>query len=499
MNLILPFGLDLKAVETAYPPQFPAYKTDKLAYILHTLATIPVFNKNTELFDDYVPMSSKLLEFWVDNYKQHLDYAIETGIIAVHPSEKYSKGKFCKHYQFTAPFRNLGASYTLTDVCLIRKIKRFAAKRKIHNKNYDYLNKWFNPSLKIDIDLVQAFLEEEWSFKHNFSDLRDYSIVKEKHKSPYQQYEYSKLSAQFLHSGQFRSKVDDLVYRYHSNLTNMRGIIRNALTYEGKQLVAVDISNSQPYLSLLLLDVHFWERFYQILAEKQKKYKKNSEPHDYFSFFLYKFIKEMDRRINKGLKKDISITSIIMLVESMLKLLNTMDEDEFIVYRDKVCKGKLYDYLLLRFQEHYKLYTITRDDAKVAVLQAFFSDNRFLAHPKAKPKLMFKQEFGGVYQVLATIKRVYKELLPILLQNIESYLVIEIIAKRISKEHPEMPLFTIHDSLVTTVGNEHILQRIMTEELTRYVGHAPHLKPPEYWEPENLCKHLNKLKGKLSA
>ncbi|MBC8883146.1 hypothetical protein H9X57_06275 [Flavobacterium piscinae] len=56
----------------------------------------------------------------------------------------------------------------------------------------------------------------------------------------------------------------------------------------------------------------------------------------------------------------------------MLKLINTMDEEEFTIYRDKVCKGKLYDYLLLRFQEHYKLYTITRDDAKVAVLQAFF-------------------------------------------------------------------------------------------------------------------------------
>jgi hypothetical protein len=381
---------------------------------------------------------------------------------------------------------------------LKRKLIRFYSQYKQKSNHYPYLNKWFNSKLKIDYDLVLSFLEEEWYYKNNYPFMRDVSLVKQKEKSPFQQFTYSKLSAQFLHTGDFMFTVDNLVHRYHTNLTNMRGVIRNALTYDGKQLVAVDISNSQPYLSLLLLDVHFWERFYQILAEKPKKCLKNSEPRDYSRLFLYKFIKEIDRRINKGLKKEIQASSVIMLVESMLKLLNTMDEEEFTIYRDKVCKGELYDYLLLRFQEHYKLYTISRDDAKVAVLQAFFSDNRYLTQPQAKPKLMFKQEFGGVYQVLATIKRVYKELLPILLQNIESYLVIEIIAKRISKEHPEMPLFTIHDSLVTTVGNEHILQRIMTEELTRYVGYAPHLKT-EYWLPEKLGQHLNKLKGKLSA
>ncbi|MBC8883147.1 hypothetical protein H9X57_06280 [Flavobacterium piscinae] len=274
MTLILPKGLDLKAIEKQFPPQFPAYKTDKLAYILHAIATIPVYNKNIKLHDDYVPLSSKILEGLVDNYKPHINYAIERGIIEVNTDKNYLSGVYCKHYRFTVPYRDLSGTYELIDVCLIRKLKEYQRKQKTDNKNYDYLNRWFNPNLKIDYDLVQDFLKEEFFFKENFVNLRDYSFVKNKHKCPYQQYEYSKLSAQFLHSGQFRFKVDGLVYRYHTSLTNMRGIIRNALTYDGKQLVAVDISNSQPYLSLLLLDVHFWERFYQILAEKQKSAKK---------------------------------------------------------------------------------------------------------------------------------------------------------------------------------------------------------------------------------
>lgn len=495
MTLILPEGLDLKAIEQQYPPQFNAYKTDKLAYILHTLATIPVYNKNTELFEGYVPLSSKILEYWVDNYKQHIDYAIERGIIAIHPSESYSKGNYCKHYQFTAAYRTLGATYTLTDVCLKRKLNQYFRARKKENKNYNHLNKWFTNKLSIDYDLVQDFLEEEWSYKNNHEALRDFSLVKKKVKSPYQQYEYAKLSAQFIYSGQFMYKVDENVKRYHSNLTNMRGILRNALTYEGQQLVSVDISNSQPFLSLLLLQPEFWE---QLRIIHHKKCLKNSGPHTYFRTFLDKFYIDLYERIEKVIKDNKLEGSLINFVETMLTLLNTMDKDDFAVYQDKVCKGQLYDYLLTRFKEHYRLYDITRDDAKIAVLQAFFSDNRYLKQEDAKPKLLFKHSFEEVYAVLAQVKSGFKALLPILLQNIESYLVIEIMARRIAKEHPNMPLFSIHDSLVTTVGNEGILQRIMTEELTRYVGHAPHLKT-EYWEPENLAKHLEKLRGKLSA
>lgn len=495
MTLILPKGLDLKAIEQQYPPQFKAYKTDKLAYILHTLATIPVYNKNTELFEGYVPLSSKILEYWVDNYKQHIDYAIERGIIAVHPDESYSQGNYCKHYQFTEAYRTLGATYELTDVCLKRKLNEYFRARKKENKNYNHLNKWFTNKLTIDYDLVQDFLEEEWSYKNNHEVLRDFSLVKKKVKSPYQQYEYAKLSAQFIYSGQFMYKVDENVQRYHSNLTNMRGILRNALKYDGQQLVSVDISNSQPFLSLLLLQTEFWE---QLRIIHQKKCLKNREPHTYFHTSLDKFYINLYERLERVIKENKLEGSLIIFVQTMLTLLNTMDKEDFAVYEEKVCQGELYDYLLKRFNEERRLNYLTRDDAKIAVLQAFFSANQFLYQKDAQLKLLFKQTFEEVYAVLAEVKRGSKELLPVLLQNIESYLVIEVIARRIAKEHPKLPLFTIHDSLVTTVGNEGILQRIMTEELTRYVDHAPHLKT-EYWEPENLAKHLEKLRGKLSA
>ena len=58
-------------------------------------------------------------------------------------------------------------------------------------------------------------------------------------------------------------------------------------------------------------------------------------------------------------------------------------------------------------------------------------------------------------------------------------------AKRISKERPTLPIFTIHDSIATTVGNEDYIQKVMQEELTKHIGHPPTLSV-EYWTPENM-------------
>jgi hypothetical protein len=52
--------------------------------------------------------------------------------------------------------------------------------------------------------------------------------------------------------------VDPNVHRFHSNLTCMKSIYRNLLTYDGQKLVSIDIKNSQPYLSTKLLDPKFW-------------------------------------------------------------------------------------------------------------------------------------------------------------------------------------------------------------------------------------------------
>jgi hypothetical protein len=56
---------------------------------------------------------------------------------------------------------------------------------------------------------------------------------------------------------------------------------------------------------------------------------------------------------------------------------------------------------------------------------------------------------------------------------------------RIASERPDLPIFTIHDSIVTTVGNEEYIEQVMREEIVRLTGLNPKFGI-EYWSPKSL-------------
>lgn len=68
-----------------------------------------------------------------------------------------------------------------------------------------------------------------------------------------------------------------------------------------------------------------------------------------------------------------------------------------------------------------------------------------------------------------------------ILQRIEIMVMIQKVAVRISKDRPELPIFTIHDSIVTTVGNEEYVSTVIKEEVLKLTGLTA-LLGMEYWE-----------------
>ena len=72
-----------------------------------------------------------------------------------------------------------------------------------------------------------------------------------------------------------------------------------------------------------------------------------------------------------------------------------------------------------------------------------------------------------------------------MLQTIESKLFLDRIARRIAKERPELPIFTIHDSITTTVGNESYVERIMEEETIKAIGVRPSIDI-SLWSQSNI-------------
>src|SRR5690606_1550901 len=63
--------------------------------------------------------------------------------------------------------------------------------------------------------------------------------------------------------------------------------------------------------------------------------------------------------------------------------------------------------------------------------------------------------------------------LAMLLQKIESNVIMDHVVPRIEREFPELPVWTIHDSIKTVRGEEENIARMIREEAAGVIGIAP--------------------------
>lgn len=228
--------------------------------------------------------------------------------------------------------------------------------------------------------------------------------------------------------------VDSTAGRYHSNLTNFPSNLRPYIRINGQALLNIDIKNSQPYfLTILLTD-----------PGKAIPYIRSPK---------------------------------FALISKRLKKLNTKDVR---LYASLVKTGQLYEYMQGQFKEYNLNYT--RDEAKDKIFKILFSRNSI--HNKQKE--IFKQEFPNVYKRVCELKGYDKskvifegyERLSVLLQTIESHLILNTILPRIYSEYPKTIAVSIHDSIMTGILTNDIknVESIMNSELTEFVGISPLLK-----------------------
>lgn len=496
MRLYLPDNLDVFELTHNNPPNFKPYKLDKLSYILHLINAIPLMDKDIQS-EDFVPINAKKLQDKIQNYKKYLNY-LEHDLQIIESDNHYVVGEKSKGFRFVEKYRTPVKSMQVEDFTFRNKLKAHKNRKVESVKHLDFLTKWFNPKLQIDYDFVYEFLEEEHRLKIKNKTNWEYDRVRKKYKHPTNQLIHAQMSAQRLKWQDYNLLLDDNVYRFHTNLTNMPSRIRNAVTYDGQKLISLDIKNSQPYLSTILLSRDFW------IVQKKEPNKNNSlsiafdEPQSsYINSFnqINKVFNEIESdKLNISQINIHNNDSYIMLGEIPKSLV----DNEFQHYIDLVVSGKLYEYLEDEFVNELGIELKDRKEVKAAVFQVLFTSNQFKGQAEAAPKRLFEQKFKEVYNVFAKIKSKDKSLLPRLLQSIESHLMINVIAKRISIEYPFAPIYTIHDSISTTEEYIDVVKQIMIEELTKAIGHAPTIRP-EVWCKSNMVKHLETLKVKAFA
>ena len=434
-----------------------------------------------------------------NQYKRYLDILEAENHLFIH--NKYAETKYSKSYSINSQYTEfLYLDDIWEEEVVKRKLKKEGRKmregemkgekiekpfiyyeKKQSLLNIDSLIDWFS-FLKLDYD--NAILEAEgirerltlfpefkyakkWTEINNKSVLR-YEKLKVCPKRVYSN--HSSCLAQFRDRRFYEIYRDDTVGRLYNPFTSLAKQYRKYLSINDKEMGAVDISNCQPFLALLLLNPSFW--YFDELPEEVKE----------------KFIKSFPL-LNAS--APITIESIgykenaikYIKYDRLLKAHKNLGPD-YEIFKNEVLKGNLYQYMADALEKND---SIRRDikEMKPIIFIVLFTANQYIGQIEAEPKRIFKQLFPTIYSILSVIKSINSPLLACILQRIESHLILDVIVPSIQKDLPHLPIYTIHDSICSySTETEYIANKI-SDAFVDNMGYAPHLKK-ENWKKSKI-------------
>lgn len=383
---------------------------------LRELITLIAMNQNKD--EGTAFLKAAYLKKLVPGYKAYIELLIGANVIR--RSGRYVPGELSYGYAFTSDYLSRYRYFPVNDMYLVKRIQKNNLKR--HNTRR-------HPG-------QAAFIRKMTIVPEAFDAVRSFSTI--------EKFNAGLASVLKIQHGEIFYSVDNTSGRFHSNLTNLPESLRQFIRINGKPLASIDIRNSQPYFSTILLRQ----------PQKAAPFAKSHQ--------------------------------LSMLLQT-LKGIESMDVIMFIYL---VNKGNLYEFLMgAGFSQD-------RKKAKRQLFIIMFGP----AYYWSKQHEIFEKWFPLVYERFNCIKghtkgskfENYKRF-AILLQSVEAHLILNVILRRINTEHPETIAVTIHDSVLTsdTTNDVKQVQGIMEKELTSFVGLPPTLKVEK-----NEIKHPNQKERK---
>ena len=162
-----------------------------------------------------------------------------------------------------------------------------------------------------------------------------------------------------------------------------------------------------------------------------------------------------------------------------------LGKDPFLLYKFKTVRKE-------------KLFFKNRKEFKKEVLLLLNSKNSLKRVRKSKR--IFNELFPEVFNIFSELKKENYKVFPILLMCLESYLILDVVCRRIASEYPSAVLLPVDDCIITTLSNADLVIKIIEDEMDMAIGAKPDLKF-ENLNEENAQKELNKLRSgvKMSA
>ena len=468
--IIVPNSFNLEQHMAQYPPEQYGFSSnlrfnkEKVYYFLGLITSISARNPDIVTEDGYTPINQKTIRDGdkqralkcIKDIKAYIDYLKNSGVIIC--DDKYTPGTKSLGYKWATQY-SLHKYYV--KIIESQYADDFISNYARQSNAYPYLFYWYQQNKLMIDDAAEDYAFQIYVEKINDPTRRSWELNnKGKRKDPESQYRSAILNIAKIKLHHYEAHIDINIRRLHSAFTGLGEKYRQFLTYNGERLVCIDITNSQPYLVSLILNKDFWTE--------------NSA--------LPININNLPFEIRIPL---VTPTESIAMIRGYF---NTVEENDFTEYKNLVSSGGFYEDIIEKVRGLGK--TITRDEAKILMFYTIYSSNRQPNDLLQKQmRELFNQMFPKVAELFRLIKhefRIFKDIkeiegkqhnkLACLLQYIESQIILHKCCKRIWEEgNHQIPVFTIHDSIVTTAGHQDYIRHIMEEELIGAIGLPPSL------------------------
>lgn len=419
---------------------------DCASYIMHSILAGQTFGKADSA--GYVPLKAAYLRNFIPNrierdLRHHL---IDAGVIE--SDGHWVVGHKAIAYRLAERFHTKALRLTVKDRRLARRIKEHRGERSYFSLTLDvhkYLRAWYE---RLEIDVGRA-TQVALTMDRPFLQLSLVEMIA----SGNQEFSYCKQG------------------RVHTVVTRLSRSLRSCLHFQGSPLVNIDVKNSQPLLLGLVLlqyrsagnsflNIHSFDScgndpYLHLMAGPSLHFASSSSsrnsPRDPRPSITMSILeKEVERIMGGGMSER----------ERLLK----PDEVRYVT----LCEaGTLYEHL----HERGGLAGISRDEVKVRVFrEVLYGQNRAVTGFTRA----FGEAFPNVTEVVRAAKRKDYTHLACLMQRLESTIMINRVCRSLMDEHPDVPVVTIHDSIMTTPDHVGLVSRLIRREFNR-VGLTPML------------------------
>lgn len=244
----------------------------------------------------------------------------------------------------------------------------------------------------------------------------------------------------------------------------------------GNLLVSLDIKNSQPLHFLLFLTPEFWKKG----GSGWTVGRLDKDMHDHLSKEdlspLIMFHRIVETHAGKGL--------------------------QFPNFRFLVQHGKLYEFICHRFYEIFKGTDLagrfnTRNKTKGEVLKLMYYNPRERYSTSQVPFREFKRLFPVEAAVMNLLKKRNYKAFSVLLQKIEAQILLHEVCKEVYDISSDIPLFTVHDSIITTQQYASVLEEVLLKKYTGILGFSPQLKRQTLNGEQADLENMKYVKGKI--